>query len=326
MALQPWEQFRGVTNIKHDQFNQNLLYGTLYFMRWAALQIGAFQNINHTNASGLAGGDYSRLRPTVDPRYSNGSVWETFRADLVWETGVYFNPQPTLMSGVFVNDVWKPTPSTDTAYEHYIDYPHGRVVFTTPIATTSVVKGDFAHRTATFVDAAACPWFYDLMYEPYKVGRAEYLSAGSGSWAQLPEIRRQLPVIGIEVVDNRYQSPYALGGGQWTTQDVLMYIASDNKVDRDQWIDVLSMQNDRTIWLPNRKLMKENGNYPLDLDYKGMRVTNPMQYPQLIAPTGDGGFAWTTALVGHTRAQMMDTVNNWLFRAVVRSSFTVILP
>jgi hypothetical protein len=326
MALAGWAQFKGVTNVEHDQYAQNLFYGTQQWLNWSALQVGAFQNISHSNASGVLGGDFSRLRLARDPRYTSGQVWETFRSDLVWETGVSFSPSPTKMSGVYVNGSWYGTAeSTGTAYEHYIDYHNGRVVFASAISTSTVVKSDFAHRTMSFVDANE-PWFQELLYNSFRIDRADFLAAGSGQWDQLSEIKRQLPACGLELVSRRGYRPYQLGGGQWIDQDMLVYICTEHKRERDQWLDILSMQNDRTINLLNRKRMKEDSGYPHDLDYRGMTVDNPMQYPQLAAPTGQGGFLWTNVELNDTVGEVIETVNGWLHRAVVRMTFTIILP
>ena len=325
MALQDWEKFKGVTNVEHDQYAQNLFYGFQAWLNWAAVNAGAFQNVNHSNASGVLGGDFSRLRLVRDPRYTSGQVWETFRQDLVWETGVQFTPQPTKMSGVFVGDTWYETASETGIYSHYIDYPHGRIVFDSAISTSAVVKSDFAHRTMSFIDANQ-GWFQELLFNSYKVDRSDFLAAGSGQWDQLAETKRVLPVCGIELVQNRTYSPYQLGGGQWAHQDVLMYICTETRRERDQWMDILSMQNDRTFYLINRKLMKEDAGYPHDLDYRGMTVSSPTQYPQMVAPTGQSGFRWTNAIMENTRAEVMETVNGWLYRGVVRSQMTVILP
>jgi hypothetical protein len=324
MAFRDPTRFNGITNIQHEWYSQNLLYGLIHFFKWASLGIGGYQNIDHSNASGVLGGDFSRLRLSDNPNYINGQIWEGFRSDWIWETGIAFGPQPTRNSGVFVDGTFYPTATTSGAYAHYVDFPHGRVVFNSAISTTSVVKADFAHRTMSFVRANE-PWFRELMFDSYHIERKDFLAAGSGQWDQLAEVRRQLPAVGIELVNRRGFRPYQIGGGQWVDQDVLMYIVAENETDMNQWIDVLSFQNDRTVWLLNRKRMKEDVNYPLDLDYKGSPVSNAMQYPQLVKPTGQGGFAWTNVDMLDTRAETMESVNGWLYRAVVRSTFSIAL-
>ena len=52
---------KGVNNIWRDLETQNLLYGTLDFLRYAFLEVGAFQNIA-VDVSGVYGGDRCRLR------------------------------------------------------------------------------------------------------------------------------------------------------------------------------------------------------------------------------------------------------------------------
>ena len=101
-------------------------------------------------------------------------------------------------------------------------------------------------------------------------------------------------------------------------QDVLLHVLSETKDERDKILDILGNQNDKVIWLPDRGLMKESAQFPVDIDYACRPVSNPMQYPEVIAPTGEGGFRWTNCMLQNANSQVMQTTNNWLYRGVVR--------
>jgi hypothetical protein len=314
--------FKGTTNVHHDHYNINLLYGLMGFLRWASLEAQAFQNVDHTYASGMYGGDFSRLRPVSDPNYTDGQVWEGFRGDWIWETGSAASP--AINSGVYVDGAWAETASETGVYSHYVDFPQGRVVFDSPVATTSVIKADFAHRIPTIVKASE-HWLKELAFDSWSVERSDYLSSGSGMWDQPYAVRRQLPCLGVQLVNRRGLEPYELGGSQWVHQTVDLYVVAQDDHFVDQWVDVLTLENDRTVWLPNRKRMQDDAGYPHDLDYRGSPVSNPMTYPQLIQPTGEGGFGWTNAEWGDTVAEKISGLPDGLFATKVQASFAVVL-
>jgi hypothetical protein len=317
MALQDYEQFDGVTDWRKDGYSGNLKYGMLEWCRWSLLQIGGFENVLMSQASGLYGGHPAILRPQTDPNLTNGQGWEAIRSDWVWETGISYGVQPRACSGVYVDGAFKPTATEVGAFAHYIDYPRGRVVFDSPIDTSSNVRCDYAFRIPTMALSKE-PWLQELLYGSLDVSRADFLVAGSGSHNQLAESRRSMPTIGLELARRRGYQPYQLGGGQFVYQDVLMHVLAENQEERDKLLNILSNQNDKVIWLPDRGLMKESGSFPVDIDVKGRTVSNPMQYTDIIAPTGDGGFQWARVMLRNAQSQVMQTTNNWLHRGTVR--------
>jgi hypothetical protein len=130
-----------------------------------------------------------------------------------------------------------------------------------------------------------------------------------------------MPTVGLELSNRRGYKPYQIGGGQFIYQDVLLYVLAENKEDRDKLLDILSNQ----IILPDRSLMKESAQFPVDIDVQGRPVSNPMEYPSIVAPTGDGGFRWTQIQLRDGQNQVMQTTNNWLYRGVVRFTCEAII-
>lgn len=314
-----YELFNGVTDIKADFYSQNLLYGITDWCRWASLQGGAFQNVIKGQSSGLYGGHPSILRPVSTPNYNNGQVWEGIRSDWVWETGLSYSVTPRDMSGVYVNDTFYDTSTTSGTYAHHVNYPLGRVVFDTAIPTGSNVKADYSFRTISFAPTKE-PWLQELLYGSLEIERSDFYVMSSGSHSQLSHARRQMPAVGIELSTRRGYSPFQLGGGQYIYQDIIYYVLAENSEDRNQLLDILSNQNDKTIWIPDRKMMKENAGYPHSLDYRGVPVSSPKQFPDLILPTGEGGFRWSKIRFTNTTSQPWDTVNGWLYRGEVKTT------
>ena len=317
MACQSYEIFKGVTDWREDNLASNFQYGLKEWSRWAMLQAGGFENVLKSQADGLYGGHPSILRPVVDPNYTNGRVWEGIRSDWIWETGVSYSVTPLVCSGVFVNDSFKTTATEVGAHAHYIDFPRGRIVFDSAISTVSNVRCDHAFRIPT-IGYSKKPWTQELIYGTLNMERTDFLTAASGSHSQLGEARRSMPTVAIELAQRRGYHPYQIGGGQFVYQDVLLYILTEHRSERDNLLDIFSNQNDKVIYLPDRKLMKESAQFPVDIDLEGRPVSNPKQYPDIIAATGDGGFQWARIMLKNAQGQMMQTTNSWLYRGVVR--------
>jgi hypothetical protein len=261
----------------------------------------------------------ARLRPVQDPNYTDGQVWEALRSDWVWEKGVtYSGVAPIVASGVSVSGVFYPKSTVGTG-QHTINFPLGRVIFNQAINLNSIVQTDYCYRAVSFVQSKT-QWFTQLLYNSFKAQRSDFLSP-SGGYSHLAQARRQMPAVGLELVNRRPSQPYELGSlAQNVNQDVLFYIVAENDSDRDQLIDILAGQIDKIFWLPDRAKMKADARYPMTLDYNGSPVSSPMYYPELI-----NTFAGIKTRVEATSAQTMDTINGWLYRGVVRITFGAII-
>lgn len=278
---------KGVTHIFKDNLASNLLYGTLDFFKWAILGAGGFQNITYNPAiSGVFGGNRSRLRPINDPRYVANTVYEGFRSDWVWESGITGSIQPIRNSGIYVNNSL-----VNSGY--YIDYPRGRVIFDTP--QSGNVNSSFSHRIVGFKPAfdSIVP---ELFFSSYHNESTNFLT-GSGDYGILSDLKRQLPLICLDISSNRSFEPYQLGGGQWCSCQGIFYIMAESSWEKDSLVDLISLQNDKSFFIPDRATIKENNRYPLDLDYKGSLVSNPMEYPEIIEK-----FSWRLVSFSDTRA------------------------
>ena len=343
MAIEPHTGFNGITHIGKESVSQNLLYGVIDFFQWSMLQVGGFQNITITpGVEGVFGGDRFRLRPVVDPNYTDGQVWEGFRTDWVWETGIptdNITQQPIRVSGINVDGSFQ----TVTPYKNrgvhsgslasavgYVDYPRGRVLLDTAISTTSAVTCEFSHRYVSFIPADT-PWFRELQFNSYNVESDDLLTSGSGNWSQLSEMRRHMPLVAVELVPRRTFKGYQLGGGQWIYQDVLFHILAENSWDRDQLVDLISYQNAKSIWIPHAPTIKESVKFPLNLDFRGSPLPSAVMYPEVVSETAnlslpkpEGGFRHRKIFLSNTVVQDIGEINPHLFGAIVRTTFEII--
>ena len=324
MTAEPYTLFKSVTYLHKDDVTNNLVNGVVDFFRWGFLNVGGYQNITRSPAiSGVYGGNRSKLAPVADADL-NGKVWQGFRSDWVWESGVNFYPQPQ-PAKVYVGG--SPALPTSGSYQHYIDYPRGRVVFNTTQSSSLNIEADFAHRTVSIFNARSNPIVQELMFNSFAVERDDFQVSGSGNWNQKAnDIRRQLPLIGVEAVGGSpAYYPFEIGGGsQVATQDLIFHIFSENDYDLSQITDTVSKQNDKTIWLIDRSAMKADSRYPVGVDYKGRVVSSPITYPSLVADVS--GFKWRTSSFSHAKVKYLPTVNNWLYRSTVRITCEVVVP
>ena len=112
----------------------------LSFYDWGFLDAGQFYNI-HIPQSGIYGGDRHKLRVASTPNYASGKVWEGYRQNWVWESGIDgTTEQPTTISGVFVDDTFYATGNTTKPF--YVDYPNGRVVFDNALPLEIILEGN----------------------------------------------------------------------------------------------------------------------------------------------------------------------------------------
>lgn len=314
---------KGTTHFKKDALSENIEYSIIDFYKWGFLNIGAYQNISRSPAtSGVYGGDRFRLSRVNDPRFTNGQIYQGFRNDWVYETGVSFSPAPTSVS-IYVDGVLKPT--NDSAYGHYIDYPGGRVVFNTAPASTKLIEANFCHRTVSFFPATT-PWFRELMYDSYNISRSDFITAAAsgGIWNPLSQNRLQLPMVGVETVSIPKFKGLQLGGGQFAYIDVLYYIFAENDSDRKQIRDIIASQNDRTVWTYDRGVMKESPNWPLVLDYRNTPVNGFLTYPSLVNESN--GYRFRKIAFADTYAEDMELDNSFLYKSVVRTTCEITMP
>jgi hypothetical protein len=107
-----YTRLKGVTDVSQSTLCDQLESNIIEFFNWGMLCIGGFNNVQIGAASGAYGGDMSRLRPVSDPNYINGQVWEGFRQDWVWQSGIEYVVQPIPVSGVYINSVFYPLNTT----------------------------------------------------------------------------------------------------------------------------------------------------------------------------------------------------------------------
>ncbi len=314
----PLTTFKGTSALGDYQFSEQLEANLISYLDWSFLTIGGYFNIS-VPASGAYGGEQSRMRPVSDPSYTDGQVWEGFRSNWVWESGVNAQgswDQPTQASGVIVDDIFYHK-STTGAFAHTINYPMGRVTFDTAISTSSIVHNRFSHKWV-LLRSASSHEFKQLMFNSFRVDEPSFLQSASGLWNQHPSNRVQMPAVFIEVMHNRQFVGMQLGGGQFLTQDVIFHIFSENKDYRDKIVDILANQNRGVLHLFDLGDIADASRFPLDAD--GAISSGALTYPDLIT-----SYLWRKAFISNTNNQPVTSVLP-LHRGQVRWSIEVDMP
>jgi hypothetical protein len=278
---------KNVTRFGDATLQTQLQVGLQYFFNWAFLGIGAFQNVR-LSQSGQYSGSRSRLRPVIDPEYTDGQVWESFRKEWVWETGVEFSVQPINVSGVWVNSVFQPATGVGTN-AHVIDYPNGRILFTSAISTTSTVEAEYSYKFVPFYSADE-HWFQNVQFRSFHVEDSNFL-IGSGIWGILATDRVQLPAVVIECGRRSAPEGLQLGGGHKVKQQIIFNVLTEYPSENSKLLDIIGYQQDKTIFLFDLNKLADSGVFPLDT--YGSRVSNALMYPDLVAE--NNSYRWRKA-------------------------------
>lgn len=313
MSVQP---LKGFNTVFDATLNNEIQDGLVEYFDWALLEKGNYFNVTRGELS-PSGQDYSRLRLSSNDNYSLGKVWEGFRKNWIWQSGVSFSPAPIVgtnnakpgISGVYVNDVFYPS-TTSGAYAHYVDYTNGKIVFDNAIPSGSKVQAEHSYKWINIVYADAVPWLNEVQSKTLEPG-STFLQKDKGTYNIPPEARLQLPAIAIELVPSRTFKGYQLGGGQWVYTDVLFHCIAEDEYTRNKLVDIVSLQSDKNIELFNSNLINTSGAFPID--YRGTPVSGALRYPDLVDKFNGGLLRITNVNV-----QQMNMINNNLYGGVVR--------
>lgn len=275
-------QLYGVTDIGKPLTSEKLETNLVAFFQWGLLGAGNFYNIT-LPTSGAYDGSPSRLRLSEDPNYNAGQIWEGYRSDWVWESGIEYPYQPIRVSGVYVNGTFHSISETGV-YKHTINYPMGRVVFDAAIPTNSVVNCEYSHRFIHFTHSDV-PWWRRVQQDSLRVDNPQFLQYGSGDWSVLSDHRVQLPAVIVDAIPESTKRGMEIGHiKSITNQTVLFHILTETPWDRKKLHDIITNQWNKTIHGFQIDAVIEASGWPLDEN--GSPVGSGRMYPDLVKDTG----------------------------------------
>jgi hypothetical protein len=280
-------------------FSDQVLDNLIDFFDAGIIDIGGFFNVTRAMT------DKAVLTPADDRNFTAGQVWESIRGNWIWQTGVSYNVQPTVVTGIYINNIF----SANNNSLYYVNYADGQIVFNTAVATTSKIEVEFSYRRFNFYDADN-NWFRDVVIDPLDEPSLRSVLAKN---------RVYLPAVIVEMVPNRYMEGYELGDfATRTRQDILFHILAERAGDRNKLMDIITYQYNKSIKLYDLNAIADNDDFPLD--ERGATKSNAKTYHQMVAT-----YPWKTANFHDIRSQEISTQLK-LFRAVVRVTLELYLP
>lgn len=281
------------------------------FFDWGFIDNGGYFNINIPK-SGVYGGNYHQLRPVIDTRYNNGQVWEGFRKNWVWESGLT-NGVPISISGVNVNGTFQP--SSGVAYPHHVDYPLGRIVFNSSIPTNSVVTAEYSTKLVQVFNINDIPNLRQVQYGSFRIDDSTFFST-SGNWTLPSQNRVQMPAVGISIGGQESYKPLQIGGGHYKYNTVFAYIFTEDESTGLRLSDYLSQQKEKVINLYDENRMSEEDR--VILNSNGSVASGAMTYFNLVQPSSDGGYAYKTLFFKDSEVIASQWINANLYYSLVK--------
>lgn len=273
---------KGLNGFGDATITTHVVENLISFFDYGLVEKSGFVNVEIPTTGYYDGLDH-KLTPVTDPRYSDGQVWEGFRSNWVWESGVgaltASDSAYPGVSGVYINEAFYET-STSGEYSHYINHPLGRVIFDSPINTNTKVECEYSYKYVNVTRVDGLEWFKQIQQNSERSDNTNFVN-NSGEWGVLGDNRLQLPAIGIELVNSRRMIGYQLGGGQTIFTDFLFHCVAEDSYTRDHLMDIVSLQNDKVLSAYDLNNISSNNAFPLD--YRGVPVSGALRYPDLIS-------------------------------------------
>jgi hypothetical protein len=313
---------KGFDSVFDATLNNELQDNIIEFLDWSLLEKGNYMSVSLGELSS-DNIDYSKLRISSNQSFPSGKAWEGFRKNWVWQSGISYSPPPIVgsnnsipgISGIYVNNTFYPSSSSGT-YAHKVDYYNGRVVFNNPIPTNSTVKAAYSYKYINVIYANDLPWLSEVEYSSLDIG-SDFSTLNKGKYDMPAEARIQLPAIAVEIVPRRNMRGYQLGGGQWVETDVLFHCLAEDEYTRNKLVDIVSLQNDKTIYMFDSNKIAQSGAFPLD--YRGFPVSGAMRYPDLIY-----NFIRGVVRLKNSNVQKMQLVNSNFYAGIVRMTLETV--
>lgn len=307
--------FQHVDNINQKSHISLLEDNMKSFLDYSFLKIGGFTNVS-IPTSGLYNNDFATMKVGYDPIRPTGCVWETFRKDWVYETGISHSGRyPTPISGIYINNSFIPGPTGNPQHPYTIDYPNGNVIFQSAKSSTTNIKLNYSYRNIQVYKANESSWWKELQRYHYD---ASTLNKSPGQ-IMISNHKVQLPCIIIETIARTSQEPYELGNTRnIINQDLLLHIYSEHIPQRNNIANILILQKDNQNVLYNiNKVIKEQ-KWPINNN--GSYNTNSLNYDQL---TNNSDYSANVYNIENAMINELGSISSLLHFAVIRWSIKI---
>ena len=332
------EKFSGVTSVGERLMLSQIENNIKSFLEWGFLHIGGFINVEKPNFN-IYGNPLAKLKPTEDPNYTTGQIWQTMRKDWVWEQDVEYakclptveidpnepcpseyiqTATPILISGIYVNNVFYPL-NTTGQYSYKIDYINSRVIFNSAINTNSNVEMEYSYRWVQVYNYDNAKWWQQLQYKTDD-NLAHFNQINKGDFSILSNNRVQLPAIIIESIARGLSKPFQLGDKSLIMkQEIMLHIVAETMSDRNALIDIIRLQQDKFIHMYDTNMVIRNNAQPFNID--GTLNNNRVQYDQLL---NNSSYRWLTGRLTDIFASGVESFSPFLSEANVKLTVEII--
>lgn len=308
-----------IDNIFDPGLTNEIQDSMIEYLDWHLLNKGNYFNttLGETSPNGQ---DYSLLSVSSNSNFSEGSAWEAYRSNWVWQSGISHNPKPLVgvnpskpgVSGVYVDDNFYPSDTTGP-FAHNIDHFNGRIVFNSPIPTSSKVQAEYSFKYINVIYASSLPWFREIQKKSMSI------SSQSGGTSTPPELKTQLPLIAIEVAPRRSFKPFCIGGiNDFVYTDIIFHCIAEDEITKNKMIDIVSFFNGHTIGLFSSKNISNNSDFPIN--YLGYTNPNAKSYEELASL-----YPLATMRIINTKTNDLAILDSSLFGGVVSISSEIVV-
>lgn len=332
------EKFSGVSSIGEKLILAQIENNIKSFLEWGFLNIGGFINV-HRNQTNIYSNPLSKLKPTEDPNYTNGRVWQTIRKDWVWENNITYqkcvapsgeysvancpsgylqNSQPVSISGLYINNNFYPL-GTSGSFAYNVDYINSRIIFNNPIPLNSNIEMEYAYRWVQVYSYDNAKWWQQLQYKSDD-NLAHFNQLNKGDFSILSNNRIQLPAIIIESIARGLSKPFQLGDKSLVMkQEIMLHIVAENMSDRNNLIDILRLQQDKFIRMYDTNLVIKNNVQPFNIN--GSLNNNRLTYGDLVF---NNNYIWLNARLTDIFASEVESFSPFLSEANVKLTVEII--
>lgn len=303
--------FKGTKNIWNYEISDQVGANVVEWLKYGLLEAGGFTTaqFSDSNTSG-----YCNLKRVHDDRYTDGSVYEGLGTSFIWETDVTTidsSTPPIRASGVVINNTFQPSSGVGI-YAHTIDYKNGRIVFSTPLAPSVIVKCQYSFPDISVYLSDNQQW--KVLITNYLIGFDNLTtSAPSGISSILKENRIWLPSVVVETKDVT-NTGLQLGGGELATVNVLYHIFADKPFINKRLCDFINNQKELTLEL------YDVNTAPQSLRFNGSLNPSGLTYKQLAQ--SNGTYFWTTSYIEESRGGARDSLVD-VYRGEINQRITV---
>jgi len=285
------------------------------------LKLGGWTDVNLLD-NDIYNKDNSRLNLVNDPNYTLGQVWETPRKKIVWEKNINFLDN----LGNVINPLYpsEPTINGHKAIEweanYYIDYENGRVIFDKSFAKNSIVKMSYSYKYVQIYKCHDLSWWQEFQMNLYKFDTNNFTQIDKSNWSLFSQNKIQLPAIIIETYPQGTCKNVSLGTNTKNVRrEIFFHIYAENKLDRDNIMDIISLETDRQIWLFD--INKMNRNKISIFDHKN-EIINDLNYNDLIESST---YRWKQSFLENGIGVNINQITPTLHQAVVKKIINIML-